>query len=106
MQTRSFRKTFESGFYIEWEQPKDSLWSAYIHGISSIAGRIAYDAEDYKVFREGWKVQEHEIDLTGCKIEVLDPAENDTTYTPDNLPDSVREALEDAMVDIVEKGEY
>lgn len=106
MQTRSFRKTFESGFYIEWEQPKDQLWSAYIHGESSIAGRIAYDTEDYKVFREGWKVQESTMDLEGCKIEVLDPAENDVTYTPDNLPDYVRDYLEDAMIHIVEEGEY
>ena len=103
MVTRSFRKTFETGFYIEWEQPKGSLWSAYINGESSIAGRIAYDAEDYKVFREGWKVQESTMDLRGCRIEVLDPAENDVTYTPENLPEEIRDYLEDAMIEIVEK---
>jgi hypothetical protein len=103
MQTRSFRKTFDTGFYIEWEQSNGSLWSLYILGESSIAGRIAYDAEDYKNFREGWKVQEYEVDLQDCTIEVFDPEEKDTKYKPEEMPEFVREALEDAMIEIVER---
>ncbi len=106
MQTRSFRKTFDTGFYIEWEQPKGKLWSLYVWGESSIAGRIAFDAEDYKVFAEGWKVQESTMDLSGCKVEVLDPAEDDVTYMPENLPEEVRDYLEYAMIQIVEEREY
>jgi hypothetical protein len=103
MQTRLFIKTFDTGFYIEWEQPKGSLWSLYIWGKSSIAGRIGYDHEDYKVFREGWKVQEYEVDLKGCTVEVFDPEEKDTKYKPEEMPEFVREALVDAMIEIVER---
>jgi hypothetical protein len=102
MQSRSFRKTFDSGFYFEWEQPKGMLRSLYIHGESSISGRICYDPEDYKVFREGWKVQESEIDLKGCKFEVLDDKEIPLTYEAGQLPDELRDYVADEMIHIVE----
>lgn len=102
MDIKHFNKIFDTDFYIERETD-DGLVSIEVSGGSSIRGTLVFNQDSFDRTGEGWTVQEQELCLDDCEIDIVLSDERLLQCNLDSIPAKYLDILNTEVCRIIER---